>query len=400
MLTLPWQRLRRVCLKTSAVSLACLALAATAQQTNSTPPPNSGQPSQSVQLVPRTPEQRERQSHESHIVVLNVEVTGPDQTPVTGLTENDFTLLDNSQPQKIVFFRESSAAVPVHIVFVFDAVNDRAHDLNVERQAVEKFLRRSPSPLAFPIAIAQLSDAGLDTSSESTNAVTLLAQAGNAALGIHARPTTVTAPDLPEGGAGAVGGTMLPPDMRTRKLDLGWSDRNQRFLLSLNGLTELIRRENQVSGRILVVWLGPGWPSLTGPGFKADTEALRSNYFDHIADFTNNLRDAQITLDMIALPDKQRDATPDLTPVTAPAQASAAHLALPILALDSGGQVFDTNPDIASAIAACLADARSWYTLSFVSAPSGAPDEYRPLKVTGNRPGVSVRTSTGYYAEP
>jgi hypothetical protein len=91
---------------------------------------------------------------------------------------------------------------------------------------------------------------------------------------------------------------------------------------------------------------------------------------------------------------------PFLAAVTAPSEASAPNLSLPVLALHSGGQVLDQDKDIASAIARSLDEIHSWYMLAFQSEPSSQPDEYRPLQVTIDRPGVVVRTTTGYYGQP
>jgi hypothetical protein len=114
-----------------------------------------------------------------------------------------------------------------------------------------------------------------------------------------------------------------------------------------------------------------------------------------------------MTVDTVATPDLLHSAgfssgyySPFLAAVTAPPQANAGNLALPVLASQSGGQVLDDGKDIAAEIAACLADADSWYALSFESAPSAQPDEYRTLQVKVNKPGLITRTNPAYYAEP
>ena len=55
---------------------------------------------------------------------------------------------------------------------------------------------------------------------------------------------------------------------------------------------------------------------------------------------------------------------------------------------------------LCSTLALCLAGIHSWYMMAFQSLPSREPDEYRPLQVTVDRPGVVVRTNAGYYAQP
>lgn len=192
-----------------------------------------------------------------------------------------------------------------------------------------------------------------------------------------------------------------------QKLDLGWTSQNQRFVLSVDALTQFAIRAQQIPGRIVVIWLGVGWPLLAGPGFLPDSPEARTSFFDRIADLSSDLRDAQVTLNAVASPDLLRDArlsagyyNPLLAGVTAPGQASAAHLALPVLAVHSGGEVLDTEKDIPSAIEDCLARIDSGYMLSFQSHPSSQPDEYRSLQVNVSRPELHVRTVTGYYAQP
>jgi VWFA-related protein len=190
-------------------------------------------------------------------------------------------------------------------------------------------------------------------------------------------------------------------------MDLQWQDQNQRFLLSITALNKIAVQQEDVPGRVIMIWLGPGWPLLSGPGFLPDTAEIKSSFFDHIADLSTEIREAQMTLDTVATPDLLHNDglstgyySPFLAAVTASSQANAGNLALPVLATQSGGQVLDDSKDITAGIAASLADAESWYEFSFESTPSAQPDEYHALQVKVNKPGVTTRTNTAYYAEP
>jgi hypothetical protein len=66
----------------------------------------------------------------------------------------------------------------------------------------------------------------------------------------------------------------------------------------------------------------------------------------------------------------------------------------------TGGRVLDGSKDISAGVAACLADADSYYALSFDSAPAVKTGEYHSLEVMVNKPGATVRTSTAYYSQP
>jgi VWFA-related protein len=393
----------RCCSAALLLGCATLSSAQPALRNGSDGTQNQSAPDSTVRLVPRSAEDRDRASSDSHDIVLNVFVTDASGKPVSGLAESDFTILDKGQSQKITYVRP---AQPPHVILLLDAVNSSPRSFTAERKAVEKYLAQSNTLLALPIAIGWLSGSRIVVSPESRDRATLLGQLHQAP---DARPGVN--PDRPPqqnlGGEGASSGSLLPADRRVQKVDLGWEDQNQRFVLSVNALTQFALREQKVPGRIFVIWLGAGWPLLTGPGFKPDSREVQTNFFDRIADLSSDLRDAQVTLNAVTSPDQLRDHrlssdyyAPFLAAVTMPDQASAAHLALPILAVHSGGQVIDEKRDIASAIADCLTGIDSWYMLSFQSRPSSQPDEYRSLQVKAGRPELRVRTATGYYAQP
>jgi hypothetical protein len=48
----------------------------------------------------------------------------------------------------------------------------------------------------------------------------------------------------------------------------------------------------------------------------------------------------------------------------------------------------------------CIADAKSYYEVTFTPPPPGHPNELHELEVLVDKPGLQVRTRTLYYAEP
>jgi hypothetical protein len=134
---------------------------------------------------------------------------------------------------------------------------------------------------------------------------------------------------------------------------------------------------------------------------------MKRSFFAHIVNLSTALREAQMTLDVVASPKMMRDAglSEDyyqafLNGVATVGQANSANLALPVLAYQSGGQVLEESKDLAADIDKCIADLGSYYVLSFDSAPTADPDQYRSLEVKVDRPGLRVRTNTAYYAQP
>ncbi len=396
-----------VTLRCVAVLTLGLALLSPAQQRNqqTASPGQSTQPAAGAApgLIRRSEKERRQENLAAHEIVLNVLVRDAAGKAVRGLAENNFTILDDGKAQPITFFRP---AQPPHVVLMLDGVNGSHWSYAAECRAVEKYLRDRSTALEYPVAIGLLSPSGISVNLESQDPKTLLSQV-EAASGVRTSTGSEQQTVQDVASTGVRLGSLLPSGMRVQKLDRGWADKNRRFVVSVNALTQFILKEESAPGRIVVLWVGVGWPLLTGPGFLPDTAAMKDRFFDRIAALSNGLREAQVTLNAIASPELLKDASlsqgyyaPYLAAATAPGEASAANLGLPVLAVHSGGEVLDQDKDMAAAIAKSLAGIDSWYTLAFQSLPSSQPDEYRPLEVRVNRPGAVVRTNTGYYAQP
>jgi VWFA-related protein len=86
--------------------------------------------------------------------------------------------------------------------------------------------------------------------------------------------------------------------------------------------------------------------------------------------------------------------------VSKPGQVSIGNLGLQVLAVQSGGQAFESTNDIAGALQNCLADAVPYYEISFASAQAEKPDQYHQIEIKVAKPGLLARTRQGYYAQP
>ena len=86
--------------------------------------------------------------------------------------------------------------------------------------------------------------------------------------------------------------------------------------------------------------------------------------------------------------------------VDKPSKVDAADLSLQVLATQSGGHVAYGSNDITKSIAAAVAEAGSFYTITAQLPPAEQPDTYNDLKVTVEAPGLVTRTATGYYTQP
>src|ERR1700722_7220062 len=82
---------------------------------------------------------------------LDVVVASKKGAPVAGLSQQDFTLLDNGVPQSVTSFREvSRGEAPAEIILVVDAVNAKPDTVAYERTQVDKILRANGGMLAHP----------------------------------------------------------------------------------------------------------------------------------------------------------------------------------------------------------------------------------------------------------
>ncbi|HEV2275263.1 MAG TPA: VWA domain-containing protein, partial [Acidobacteriaceae bacterium] len=65
-----------------------------------------------------------------------------------------------------------------------------------------------------------------------------------------------------------------------------------------------------------------------------------------------------------------------------------------------GGMIMGPDNDIVSQLNQCVGDANAFYRISFDPPAAEHADEYHDLKVVVDKPGVTVRTTTGYYKPP
>jgi len=342
----------------------------------------SGQDAPKPQLQPRPDEPAKAPAPKGadRQITIEVQVTDKSGAPVRGLQKQEFTLLDDKQPQNILSFRAvdrgvASIADPVEIVLVIDAVNTSFEAVARERDQVKEFLLRDGGKLAEPVSLVIFSDVGADIQNGSS-------RDGNA---------LATLLDQKEMG------------LRTVTRSQGFWGATERLELSLKTMRSLGEYEGTRPGRKLVIWVSPGWPLLSGPNVQLYGKDLQ-RFFDSIVEFSTGLRQARVTiysLDPLGTSDfgRSRHYEAFVKGVTSPSRTVAGNLGLQVLAVQTGGRVFTSTNDLTGAIADCAADADAYYVLSFEGALADRANEYHAIGVTVDRPGVKARTRTGYYAQ-
>jgi VWFA-related protein len=361
--------------------------------------------SQSPQLIPRTPEDRDRQYRIEHRVILTTHVSDSSGKPVPDLDQADFVVLDNQVPRPLADFRRIAAGSrdpSARLLFVLDAVNNTTRQLRSFAAAVEEYVRGEDATLPHPFAIGLLSGSRVDVGDFTVGRDVLLAELKSRARRLESTgcveseqwTATPRGPGL--SGSGSIPGT--PPE--------ALECMNSRFVTSVAALSDLASRQAGDEGPLALLWFGSGWPTLTNREFHSDNADLKRRFFAQVVDVTTALREKQISLHAVASPeDAPNPEVPRTRDVAFFAGArnetevEAGHLGLHALAHLTGGRTFKSSRNVARQIGTCAADLDSFYLLSFDAPPAAKQGEYHALHVNVDKPGMAVRTSTLYYAE-
>ena len=311
-------------------------------------------------------------------IYLDVVVSPKSGPPVSDLQQQDFTVLDNKSPQTITSFQTfTGREAPVQVVLVIDAVNTDAQNIGYERIQIDKFLRAEGGHLAYPLAVAVFTDKGIQTVADfSTDGNALSAALDSDNIGL-----------------------------RFINRSAGFYGAAERLQLSLQALQQLATATVPRPTRKVLLWVSPGWPLLSGPRVELDSKQQQEIFAD-VVGFSTQLRQARITLDSVnplgAGESVFRGSYYEdfLNGVSKPSQVNAGNLALPVLALQSGGRVFDFNNDLTGLLQQCMSDIAPYYEISFDSAPAERPNEYHHLEVKIDKSGLTARTRQSYYAQP
>jgi len=315
-------------------------------------------------------------------ISLNIVVTDKSGHPIHGLTQADFTLVDDKQPAAIRSFTAHDVTAsqddPQTMILLIDDVNANFSVVSTVRVQIENFLHSNGGKLPIPVGIDLLTDNGLEA----------------------------IAPPGIEGNALASVLHQKDGQLHVIERSAGFYGAEERTQISLNGLNSLVKELAGVNGRKLVVWIGPGWPIFDNPNVTFSAQQQR-NFFSGVVYLSGMLRQLGITLYSIDPIGPADTASPRSflwesfsKPVTKPTKAEPGNLALQVFATHSGGTVAIGSNDITGEIKKCAEDASVWYSMTFDPQKADSPDTWHDLAVKVDKPGVKVRTLNGYYAQP
>ncbi len=314
----------------------------------------------------------------SRSIYLDVVIQDKSGHAVDGLQQQDFTLLENRATRPITSFKALNAEQEkVEVILLLDAVNANFQTVAYAKDETLKFLRTNDGHLAHPTAIALLTDKGTQILQNFTTD-------GN-----------------------ALGQSLDSQEIGLRQItrSSGFYGAQERLQICLTALRQMTESAAALPGRKIVIFISPGWPLLSGIRIDLDAKQQQQIFGDVVV-FSTQLRQANVTLYSVnpfGPSESEQQANYYLEfvkGISKPSQTDIGDLGLQVLAIQSGGLAFQTNSDIAGLLKKCLADAESWYRISFDAAVAEHPNEYHHIEVRLDKPGLTVRTRDGYYAQP
>jgi VWFA-related protein len=310
-------------------------------------------------------------------ISLDVVVTDKSGQVISGLQQQDFTLLDNKAPQTITSFAEiNGRQATIEVIVVIDAVNAAFQNIAYERGQIDQFLRSEGGNLAYPLAIVVSTDNGAQiVGGFSSDGNALSATLDKANIGLR---------DFGRAG--------------------GYYGAAERVQLSLTALREIVASAAKRPGRKIIIWISPGWPLLSGSRTELDGKQ-EEQWFRNVVGISTELLRGNVTLysvDPVGNGALMADSSYEyyLKPVIKPSQVQIGNMALQVLVVHSGGVPFSFSNAVTDRLHKCIGATVPYYEISFDAPAAQKLDEYHQLQVKLAKPGLTARTRTGYYAQP
>jgi VWFA-related protein len=368
-------------------------------------------------------------------VTLDVQVYDAAGRPVHGLSLSDFSVHDNGHAVGNLQLAPAGSE-PTEIIFFIDPLSSDFEEISRTKQQIRNLVGKSSGKLPYSVSVAWLDLSPLKHAKGQAPPARIISTAGpvqsvvipidNNRASLHVLLASQDGISL---GQALDKSDIYPPGILAAQ---GAQGREQRVRLSLQALDVVASAESERPGHKLVLWISPGWPLLA-----QNDDRGRRQLFNFVVAVNTELMQSRITLfaiDPLGVTGQMNEfqstpmnggmasaesaantsqfnqgllastqdgsVTPTLFAPRNAQQVTANDVGLPALALQSGGQVLAKTNDIPSELAECVADAASFYTLSYDAPSSMKPNEYHAIDVRVARPGLTVRTRAGYYGQP
>jgi VWFA-related protein len=317
----------------------------------------------------------------SNLVFLDVTVLDKKGRPVvTGLTKDDFTIIENGKPQRIFSFDAPAEGAKAEVnapatILVLDLLNTPFEDAAFARYSIRRYLALQPERLISPTELMVMNNASFDMVQAYT----------------RSRAELVFALEH-------------VPRAIPYKLSAGpWGE--ERASQSIEALQQIALQNKGVPGRKNILWIGNGGPSI--PIDPADPRYEKEMRF-YAHGTTNMLVDARMSLFVIDPEGIKGGQNPDYLRIWPQLDLAAiadvagdpfaGSINFGMLVHDTGGVFFRGRNDVDAEIQKAQEMGSDYYTLTYQPPMGTADGRFRHIEVHLRDPNLHAMTKTGYYA--
>lgn len=324
----------------------------------------------------------------STLVFLDVTVLDKGGRPVvTGLTKDDFTILEDKKPQRIFSFEAPQAHVmgpgasdenpdgkaPVTII-VLDELNSNFDDFAYIRYEVKQFLRKQPERLASPAELLVIGNDSLEMLQGYT----------------RSRADLMNALEH------------LPAALPYKKMNASffW----ERFAQSMDALQQISLQNKGVPGRKNIIWVGHGGPGINLVPLDLPPKA-EDELMQYVHSTTNMLVDSRISLFVIYPGLPVYSPTISISAMEADADIGdndndpfAGDINFGVLVNETGGKLFFNRNDVDAEIARSQQMGANYYTLTYQPQQGDQNGKFRRIRVVLRDRNLRAVTKAGYFA--
>jgi len=345
----------------------------------------------------------------TRLVVLDLVVRDKNGKPVTDLTANDFRVFEDGVLQRTRSFEPPSAhALPAVIaastdpatvydpaqpanfgqsavtVLVLDQLNTHFADSSFARRSLRDYLLKQPELLKQPTSLLTIYEHNFEQLHAFTRDRATLLKAIDAAP-VHNAWTLET----------------------SNSADWGPLERLDQ---SLHDVEQIAQSYARIPGRKNLIWVGGGFPTVDPTSLESSDLQIVQDTIQHITDVLLSTRVTLYAIDPtssaagvveITNADMADAATFMGEGLGVNAGSFDANADFDHLSLITGGRVVRGRNDVGAQIALAIDDGASFYTIGYSpTSDSTAAAKFRKIRVDCLRPGLTMVTRAGYYAEP
>ena len=354
----------------------------------------------------------------TRLVNVDVVVTDKKGNPAPGLTQKDFTVLDDGKPQQIALFSEASTRAPVKpaltlqpdiytnlldqhggvppsvTIILLDSLNTSLQDQAYARDQVFRFLQQIQP--GDHIALYTLGKTLRVLHDFTTDASSLIAALSQYQPSKEGQMQAQRIRPIPLAGGGGFEGQIIAQINSfvrsvTENQEYVVRENDQKITdLALNAIAD---HAAGIPGRKNLIWVAGSLPfCFCSPGARSPDfySPINGAYFRYpIAPTVQHLAEANVAVYPV-----------DARGLMGWGFTGGMSIPMQNLAKLTGGLAFHNTNDIMGSIREAVDDAKSSYLIGYYPDHHDWKGEFRKLKVEVDQPGMEARARSGYYANP